>query len=290
MAERRMFAKSIIDSDAFLSMPLSAQALYFHLNMRADDDGFVSNPRKIQRMICCADDDLKLLIAKRYILVFESGVIVIKHWKIHNLIRNDRYKPTLYEEEKSALFQKKDGAYTDHELVEKKLGMTVGKPNGNQMEPQVRLGKDRLGKVSEDNTSVSPTAETLFDQVRNSFIQNCPSLPKPNSVAHWTPARKKAIRDKKLTAEEFTEVFKKIEQSDFLTGRKGDWHCSFDWILKPANWQKINEGNYDNRGPDHKIHSKSSTFSIDEYEQSTSLGQDIEALEKSGVFDDFDRK
>ena len=100
MAERRMFAKTIIDSDAFLDMPLSTQALYFHLSMRADDDGFINNPKKIQRMIGACDDDLKVLIVKRFIIPFESGIVVIKHWKIHNYIRNDRYKETVYQEEK----------------------------------------------------------------------------------------------------------------------------------------------------------------------------------------------
>ena len=103
MAERRMFAKTIIDSDAFLDMPMSTQALYFHLSMRADDDGFINNPKRIQRMIGASEDDLKLLIAKAFIIVFESGVVVIKHWKIHNYIQSDRYKPTVYAEEKSLL-------------------------------------------------------------------------------------------------------------------------------------------------------------------------------------------
>ena len=134
MAERRMFAKTIIDSDAFLDMPLSTQVLYFHLSMRADDDGFINNPKKIQRMIGCADDDLKLLLAKNFIIPFESGVCVIKHWKIHNYIRNDRYKPTVYAEEKSKLMCKENGAYT------------FGIPDGYQMDTQDRLGKDRLGK------------------------------------------------------------------------------------------------------------------------------------------------
>jgi hypothetical protein len=134
MAERRMFAKTIIDSDAFLDMPLSTQALYFHLSMRADDDGFINNPKKVQRMIGCADDDLKLLIAKNFIIPFESGIVVIKHWKIHNYIRNDRYKETVYQEEKSLLETKENKAYT------------LGIPNDNQMDTQVRLGKDRLGK------------------------------------------------------------------------------------------------------------------------------------------------
>lgn len=112
MAERRMFAKTIIDSDVFLDMPLSTQALYFHLSMRADDDGFINNPKKIQRMIGCGDDDLKLLIAKKFLILFESGVIVIKHWRIHNYIQKDRYKETVYTDEKSLLYLKENKAYT----------------------------------------------------------------------------------------------------------------------------------------------------------------------------------
>lgn len=112
MAERRMFAKTIIDSDAFLDMPLSAQALYFHLSMRADDDGFVNNPKRIQRVIGCNDDDYNVLVAKRFILTFESGIIVIKHWKIHNYIRQDRKKDTAYPEEMALLEEKDNGAYS----------------------------------------------------------------------------------------------------------------------------------------------------------------------------------
>ena len=112
MAERRMFAKTIIDSDAFLDMPLSTQALYFHLSMRADDDGFINNPKRIQRMIGASDDDFKVLMAKSFIITFESGVVVIKHWKIHNYIQNDRYKPTVYEEERELLSVKDNKAYT----------------------------------------------------------------------------------------------------------------------------------------------------------------------------------
>ncbi len=140
-----MFAKTIIDSDSFLDMPLSTQALYFHLSMRADDDGFMNNPKKIQRMVGCSDDDLKLLLAKNFIISFDSGVIVIKHWRIHNYIRSDRYKPTVYEEEKSLLHIKNNGAYTLD---------TVGIPSDNQavyqLDTQVRLGKDRLGKDRTD--------------------------------------------------------------------------------------------------------------------------------------------
>ena len=112
MAERRMFAKTIVDSDAFLDMPLTAQALYFHLSMRADDDGFINNPRKIQRMVGCSDDDFKLLVFKNFVILFESGVVVIKHWRIHNYIQADRYKPTVYAEEKAQLSVKENRAYT----------------------------------------------------------------------------------------------------------------------------------------------------------------------------------
>lgn len=113
MAEKRMFTQKIIDSDAFLDMPLSTQALYFHLNMRADDDGFVNNPKKLQRYIGAGDDDLKLLLAKRFVIGFASGVIVIKHWRMHNTLRKDRYSPTQYQEELALLDVKDNRAYTE---------------------------------------------------------------------------------------------------------------------------------------------------------------------------------
>ena len=147
MAERRMFAKTIIDSDAFLDMPLSSQALYFHLAMRADDDGFLNNPKKIQRMVGCSDDDLKLLLMKNFIIAFESGVVVIKHWRIHNVIQKDRYKPTVYTDEKEQLALKQNNAYTFADPTTD----TGCIQNGNGMETQDRLGKDRLGK--EDNAA-----------------------------------------------------------------------------------------------------------------------------------------
>ena len=135
MAERRMFAKTIVDSDAFLDMPLSAQALYFHLAMRADDDGFINNPRKIQRLIGAGEDDCNILLARRFILSFESGVMVIKHWKIHNYIRTDRYKPTIYQEEKARIGEKENKAYTD--------AAHPGIPNAHQGDTQARSGQER---------------------------------------------------------------------------------------------------------------------------------------------------
>ena len=161
MAERRMFAKTIIDSDAFLDMPLSSQALYFHLSMRADDDGFINNPKKIQRSIGCSADDLKLLIAKNFIIPFESGVVVIKHWKIHNYIRNDRYKETVYQEEKSLLDEKENKAYT------------LGIPDGYQMDTQVRLGKDSLGKDREGKSKGSKPMAVYYpldEKLNKAFV------------------------------------------------------------------------------------------------------------------------
>ena len=103
MASKRMFSLSVIDSDYFLDMPLTAQALYFHLSMRADDDGFVNSVKKIKRMTGASDDDLKILISKGFIITFESGLIVITHWKMHNCIQKDRYKKTIYEDELAML-------------------------------------------------------------------------------------------------------------------------------------------------------------------------------------------
>ena len=123
MAKKRMFNISVVDSDAFLDLPLSTQALYFHLNMRADDDGFIGNPKRIQRLIGSSDDDLKLLFLKRFILTFEDGVIVIKHWRMHNTIQSDRYIPTVYQDEKNKLFIKKNKSYslTDNEMETKRI-------------------------------------------------------------------------------------------------------------------------------------------------------------------------
>ena len=145
MAERRMFAKTIIDSDAFLDMSLSTQALYFHLSMRADDDGFVNNPRKIQRMIGCGNDELKMLIAKKFTIPFESGICVIKHWRIHNYIQKDRYKPTVYKEEMNQLYEKDNKSYTLNKPLD-----TECIHDGYSLEAQVRLGKDSIGKNSID--------------------------------------------------------------------------------------------------------------------------------------------
>lgn len=142
----------IVDSDAFMDMSQTAQLLYFHLSMRADDDGFIGNPKKIMRMIGSSEDDMKILLAKRFLLPFESGIVVIKHWKVHNYIQNDRYTPTQYIEEKSLISIKENGAYTDRIQ------------DASTLDTQVRLeiGKDRLGK------SKGSTAEASADDTEDS--------------------------------------------------------------------------------------------------------------------------
>jgi hypothetical protein len=158
MAERRMFAKTIIDSDAFLDMPMSAQALYFHLAMRADDDGFVNNPKKVMRIVGASTDDAKILLTKRFLLEFDSGIIVIKHWWMHNYIQKDRYKPTVYQEEKAQLNKKANGSYTFGEA--ENLLDTGCIQDVSKVDTQVRLGKDRdrleLGKDREDARARDP--------------------------------------------------------------------------------------------------------------------------------------
>src|SRR5699024_3373694 len=157
MAQRRMLSKKITDTDTFLDMPLSSQCLYFHLNMHADDDGFLGNSKTIRRMVGASEDDLKLLMAKELIIPFESGVVVIKDWKIHNYIRSDRYNPTIYELEKSALEEDSQGSYV--------LGMTSGIPMVDKMDTQVRLGKDRLGKERDIQSSSDELDDIPYKEI-----------------------------------------------------------------------------------------------------------------------------
>lgn len=176
MADKRMFSKQIIDSDAFLDMPLSAQALYFHLNMRADDDGFINSPKKIQRLINCSEDDLKLLIAKRFVIKFDSGVVVIKHWLIHNYLRKDTYKPTNYIDEKSMLYTKTNKSYTLNPP-----SSTVLLRECDETVPQIREDKISKDKNSIDNINLSFIDDSIdkvkltqeqYDKLINKFSKD----------------------------------------------------------------------------------------------------------------------
>ena len=138
MARRRMISLDVIDTDLFIDMPVTSRLLYYELCIRADDDGFVGSPKKIQSIVKCSDDDFKVLITKNFIIPFENGVIVIRDWKVHNYIPKDRYKPTIYQKEMKLLDIDCNGSYSiDSELCIQPV---------YKMDTQVRLGKDRLGK------------------------------------------------------------------------------------------------------------------------------------------------
>ena len=163
-----MFAKTIVLSDAFLDMPLSARCLYFTLGMLADDDGFVNAPRSVMRQCGASDDDMKLLMAKKFVLLFDSGVIVIKHWRINNYLRNDRYVETKYVEEKASLSLDEKGIY--HRSDSGIPSMVY--PNGY---PQDRLGKDSIGKdrIGEDRIDNSFS----FEEEKQEKEEVDPNLP-----------------------------------------------------------------------------------------------------------------
>jgi hypothetical protein len=158
-----MFSKQIIDSDAFLEMPLSSQALYFHLSMRADDDGFVNNPNKIAKIVGANKNDLDVLIGKRFILSFESGVIVIKHWRINNYLQNDRCKATLYQDELALLEVKDNKAYTEKEPIVYRMDTPY---------TQVSIDKNRL----EENRLVDKSVVSLPDTARTKKMFVKPSI------------------------------------------------------------------------------------------------------------------
>lgn len=140
MAERRMFSKSIVQSDAFLDMPLSSQALYFQLGMEADDDGFVNSPKRTQKLINANEDDLKLLLAKSFLIDMGDGIVVIKHWKMNNYIQKDRYRSTVYRDKIKLLYTKENGGYT--------LDKTQCIQSVSNLDTQVSIGKVSIGEVS----------------------------------------------------------------------------------------------------------------------------------------------
>ena len=183
MANKAIFSKTIIDTDAFLEMPATTQNLYFHLNMHADDDGFIGNPKRIGRMIGASDDDFKILIAKKFIIVFESGVIVIKHWRIHNTLSKMRYKETSYLDEKSQLLIKENNAYSldegkpldDSRLVEmgkRQVRRTVDEQETNLSKDKLSKDKTSKDKLSEDKPSKKKSAKADLNGMIDSFTEN----------------------------------------------------------------------------------------------------------------------
>ena len=254
MAERRMFAKTIIDSDAFLDMPLSSQALYFHLSMRADDDGFVNNVKKIQRMLGCADDDLKILLAKNFIIPFENGVCVIKHWMVHNYIQKDRYKPTVYGELKEKLSNKNNKVYTlNDECIQL----------GHELDAQVSLGKSSLGEVRNTIYEETKFPPCPYENLISLWGKHLPHLSQPRS---WEGSRKTNMKQRWIQASkksqyspdgystlsdgidwwdsffEYIASDTKLAHGFESAGRT--WKPDLEWVMNATNFQKIIDGKY----------------------------------------------
>lgn len=221
MARRRMFSLDIVDTDAFLDLPASSQSLYFHLGMRADDDGFVSSPKRIASTVNASADDLKILIAKGFIIPFSSGVCVVRDWRINNYIQRDRYSPTLYTEEKSQLEASKNGRYL--------LADTRCIQNVSKADTQVRLGKD--------NITPSPTAQSAGKGNDASFS------------AFWNAYPRKAGKGAAQKA------FAKVRVSlDILLSaleaqkRSGQWNRDGgQYIPYPATW--LNQRRWEDEPP-----------------------------------------
>jgi len=198
-----MFAKTIIDSDAFLDMPSSARLLYYDLGMRADDDGFCNSPKKIMRISGASEDDIKLLIAKKFIIPFESGIIVIKHWRINNFIAKDRYTETKYKEEKATLSLDENKAYTSTKCIH----------SVNGMDTQVRLGKVSIGNK---RLFVQDSFELrLAEQLKNYILKNNPNARVPSDLQKWAREFDLMMRLDKRTAEQINAVMEFSQNDSF---------------------------------------------------------------------------
>lgn len=233
MAERRMFTKKITESDAFLDMPSSTQCLYFHLNMSADDDGFVNNPKRIQRLVGATDDDFKLLVAKSFVILFDSGIIVIKHWKMHNYIQSDRYKPTDYIEEKSMLGLKKNKSYTLSEIE-----------MDTKCIQDVSLGKDRLGKDSIDKDN-----NIIVDKPQEKVKKFVP--PTVEEVKNYCDERNNGI-----DAEAFVAFY---DSKGWMIGK----NKMKSWKSAVITWEKSRKGNINARTE--RRNDRTDDVEIDEY-------------------------
>lgn len=163
MANKRMFCLDIVNSDAFLDMPLSAQALYFHLGMRADDDGFIGNPKSIQRLAGASQDDLMLLITKRFLIAFDNGVVVIKHWRMNNYIQKDRKKDTVYLELLNSLEVKENGSYTEKKKMDTVCIQDVSEMDSQNSIDKISIDKDSI-EIDNSCSSVDEASE-FFEKI-----------------------------------------------------------------------------------------------------------------------------
>ena len=234
MAERRMISNEVADGDNFTEMPTSAQALYFHLIRKADDDGFVNNSRSIQRSVGCTTDDLKLLIAKSFLLTFDSNVICIRHWHVHNNIRKDRYRPTMFQRELSFLIINAEGIYEYNDELQDDNQLTTNcQPFDNEMTAQGRLNKNRLNKnkgSSSNNQPARPTAPTL-EQVVEYVAERGNKIDAEKfydlyAMNGWITSRGMPVTDWKAAVRmwERTEYDDKVRPMNTSPGRGADNH------------------------------------------------------------------
>ena len=203
MSQRRMFSKKITDTDMFMDLPAEAQILYFQFNMHADDDGFIGNPRTILRMVGASMDSYKLLAAKNFIIVFEDGVTVITDWRIHNSIRKDRYSETIYQDHKKELLTAKDLSYQRLSGNGNQVA-TTRQPVGNQMDTQVRLGKDRLGKDRKTYSPADAAPPLPYQEIVDYLNQKAGT--KYRSTTKKTQTLIKARFNEKFALDDFKQV------------------------------------------------------------------------------------
>lgn len=235
MAERRMFAKTIVLSDAFLDMPLGARCLYMTMGMLADDDGFVNAPKSIMRQCGASDDDLRVLITKKFVLPFDSGVIVIKHWRINNYLQKDRVQPTKYVDEMAMLTIDENGAYTQPCIQD---SVYIDKYS---------IDKDSIGKNSIDLIISNEMICCTGDVQRVIDAWNSLGLGQVRKVVSGTQREqllKKRIKDYGI--DDVLRAIENVRSSKFLNGNNNKgWIITFDWFLKPNNFPKVLDGNYE---------------------------------------------
>lgn len=264
LAQKRMFTMKIVDSDAFLEMPLSTQCLYFHLNMRADDDGFIGNTKRIMKIIGASEDDLRLLIAKRFVLTFEDGVIVIKHWRMHNTLSRDRYAETSYTDEKKMLLLKDNGSYSltggnpidDTRLIERSGRQTQQRRNKDATKTLSDIDKGldidiELDRDKEKDNNLIVSKDTIRQTDVRRVIEEWNKLQNVGiaPIRDIKPASKRCQllkgRIREYGMDDLLKAMDNIRHSDFLRGEnKNGWMITFDWFVKPNNFLKVLEGNY----------------------------------------------
>lgn len=264
LAQKRMFTMKIVDSDAFLDMPATTQCLYFHLNMRADDDGFIGNPKRIMKITGASEDDLRLLIAKRFVLTFEDGVIVIKHWRMHNTLSRDRYAETSYTDEKKMLLLKDNGSYSltggnpidDTRLIERSGRQTQQRRNKDATKTLSDIDKGldidiELDKDKEKDNNLIVSKDTIRQTDVRRVIEEWNKLQDVGiaPIRDIKPASKRCQmlkgRIREYGMDDLLKAMDNIRHSDFLRGEnKNGWMITFDWFVKPNNFLKVLEGNY----------------------------------------------